>query len=60
MPSARYGLRQRIQWFRDDLADRMQRYYFHYNIDIPGVVTSVISISMICVALSFVFIVRSG
>ncbi len=33
----------------------MQRYYFRYNIDIPGVLTSIASISMVCIALTFVF-----
>ena len=33
----------------------MQRYYFRYNIDIPGVLTSIASFSMVCIALTFVF-----
>jgi hypothetical protein len=54
------NLRERLQWARDDLHEQMQRIYFRYNIDIPNVLTSLLSVSMICVALGFVFIVRGG
>lgn len=60
MSDAPVGLRQKIQWFRDDISEHMQRFYFRYNIDIPSVFTSILSISMICVALSFVFIFRGS
>lgn len=49
-----------MQWMRDDFLEQMQRVYFRYNIDVPGVITSIASISMVCIALSFVFSVRNG
>ena len=51
-------LRHRIHGIRDEFIERMQRYYFRYNIDIPGVLTSIASISMVCIALTFVFNAR--
>ena len=38
-----------------EFIERMQRYYFRHNIDIPGVLTSLAAILMVGVALSFVF-----
>jgi hypothetical protein len=43
---------------RDEFIERMQRYYFRYNIDIPGVLTSVASIFMVGLALTFVIQAR--
>jgi hypothetical protein len=49
---------ERFQGMREDFIERMQRYYFRYNIDIPGVLTSIASIFMVGLALSFVFQAR--
>ena len=54
------GFRQKMLWMRDDFLENMQRVYFRYNIDVPGVITSVASISMICIALTCIFSVRNG
>jgi hypothetical protein len=43
---------------REDMIERMQRYYFRYNVDIPGVLTSVAAIFMVGLALTFVFTAR--
>ena len=51
---------ERFQGVRDEFIERMQRYYFRYNIDIPGVLTSVASIFMVGLALSFVFQARAA
>jgi hypothetical protein len=56
--SEKFG--ERVQGMRDDFIERMQRYYFRYNIDIPGVLTSVASIFMVGLALTFVFQARGG
>ena len=53
------NLRQKYQGMREDFIERMQRYYFRYNIDIPGVLTSVASIFMVGLALTFVFSARA-
>ena len=55
MPPGSSSFRQNLNGIRDDFIERMQRYYFRYNIDIPGVLTSIASISMVCIALTFVF-----
>lgn len=55
MPPESSSFRQNLNGIRDDFIERMQRYYFRYNIDIPGVLTSIASISMVCIALTFVF-----
>jgi hypothetical protein len=52
------GLRDRFEGMREEFIERMQRYYFRYNVDIPGVLTSVASIFMVGLALSFVFNAR--
>jgi hypothetical protein len=49
------SFRNRFEGVREDFIERMQRYYFRYNIDIPGVLTSIASIFMVGLALSFVF-----
>ena len=49
---------ERFQGLRDDFIERMQRYYFRYNVDIPGVLTSIASIFMVGLALSFVIQAR--
>lgn len=52
------GLRDRFEGMREDFIERMQSYYFRYNVDIPGVLTSIASIFMVGLALSFVFTAR--
>jgi len=53
------SFRQKYEGVRDDFIERMQRYYFRYNVDIPGVLTSVASIFMVGLALTFVFSARA-
>ena len=55
MPPESSSFRQNLNGIRDDFIERMQRYNSRYNIDIPGVLTSIASISMVCIALTFVF-----
>ena len=55
MRSNAEGFRDRYQGIREDFIERMQRYYFRYNVDIPGVLTSVASLFMVALALGFVF-----
>jgi hypothetical protein len=52
------SLAERLHGARSEFIERMQRYYFRYNIDIPGVLTSAASILMVGVALTFVFQAR--
>ena len=49
------GFRDRFEGLRGDFVERMQRCYFRYNVDIPGVLTSIASIFMVGIALTFVF-----
>jgi hypothetical protein len=51
---------ERFHDARNEFIERMQRFYFRYNIDIPGVLTSVASIFMVGLALTFVFQARGG
>ena len=53
------SFREKYAGMREDFIERMQRYYFRYNVDIPGVLTSVASIFMVGLALTFVFTARA-
>jgi len=52
------SFREKYNGMREDMIERMQRYYFRYNVDIPGVLTSVAAIFMVGLALTFVFTAR--
>lgn len=53
------SFREKYNGMREDMIERMQRYYFRYNVDIPGVLTSVAAIFMVGLALTFVFTARA-
>lgn len=60
MQSNPSGLRNKIGAWREGFIESMQRIYFKYDVDVPGVVTSIASICMVFIALTFVFSVRNG
>ena len=52
------GFGERFHDVRHELVDRMERYLLRYNTDVPGVLSSMASIFMVGLALTFVFQAR--